>query len=387
MNDITKPIPPKPLPKPVVAKQPVVSPVAPPVEEAASPPLGPVLPEKPKSRRWLKWVVGIAAGLLLLVAITFGVGYFVYQQALQPKSGDTKNISVQIPPGASTEEIANILADKGVVQTAWATQLYMRLNGGFNIKAGHYELSPNESVQQILEWLTSGRTDTLKVTILPGRTLSDLKKDLAKYGFNEVAIETALTKTYNHPLLKDKPAGANLEGYIFPETYFMESAATPEDIVLRSFDEFELRMEQEDMVNKLAAKGFNIHQGVTLASIVGAEVSGPEDRRKVAQVFEKRLKEGMVLGSDVTYVYAAKQLGVPATPDLDSPYNTRRVPGLPPGAVQNFNFDAIEAVVNPANTSYLFFVAGDDGVTRYSYTFEEHEANVAKYCQKVCFSN
>lgn len=386
MNDITRPVP-KQLPKPA-ANPPAQSPkpVAGTPVPAEKPILSSELQPPQKKRVWWRWAIGIVGALLVLAALAFGVVCFMYTQALGPKSADRQNIAIDIPQGASTDHIANLLAEKGLVQSSLATKIYMQLDHDTNIKAGHYILSPSMSVAEIAKWLSDGRVDTLRVTILPGRILNELKQDLmTNYGFDAAAIDAAFTKNYDHPLLKDKPAGVNLEGYIFPETYFMESSSTPEDIVLRSFDEFQAQLDKAGMVEKLAAKGFNIHQGITLASIINAEVSGAEDHRKVAQVFEKRLQEGMPLGSDVTYIYAAGQMGVPATPSLDSPYNTRQVLGLPPGAIQNFNFAALEAVVNPANTSYLYFVAGDDGITRYAYTVEEHEANVAKYCQKACF--
>ncbi len=387
MNDIIKPI----SSKQVAAQS--VAPVLPPVQPQQpvnTPPLE--LPEqpvvkKPKKRTWLKWLLGIV-GVLVLIVVAAGIfAYMWYQDALKPVSANMQNISFKVADGASVDQIADSLAQEKLVRSGLATQIYMRLSGKASVKAGSYMLSPDQSVAEITSWLNEGRINTLKVTILPGRTLKDLKTDLTKYGFEESDVEAAFTKAWEHPILADKPANVNLEGYLYPETYFMVAGATAEDLVLRALDEFEKQVEAGGLRTKLAERGFSLHQGITLASVINAEVSGAEDQRKVSQVFQTRLNDGMMLGSDVTYIYAAELLGVAPSTTLDSPYNTRRYTGLPPGAIGNFNLAVLNAVTNPANTTYLFFVAGDDGVTHYSYTFAEHEANIAKYCQRACFSN
>lgn len=395
MNDITRPIPKPPRENSpanssqdaaVAGPEPLAVPVTdlPKVNEDLAKPLQLTAPKK---RIWLRWLLGIV-GFLIIAAIAASItAYIWYQDALKPLSTQMDNKTFKVAEGSSVEQIANGLAQEGLVRSSLATQIYMRLNDKTHIKAGNYVLSPNQSVAEITNWLNEGRIDTLSVTILPGRTLKDLKTDFAQYGFKEADIEAALTKEWDHPLLADKPKEVNIEGYIYPETYFMEATATPEDVIKRSFDELQDRIEAAGLRQKLTERGFNLHQGITLASIIQAEVSGSEDMRKVSQVFQTRLKDGMVLGSDPTYIYGAELLGVQPSPDLDSPYNTRRVPGLPPGAVGNFNLPALEAVVNPANTTYLFFVAGDDGVTHYSYTFAEHEDNIAKYCKRACAAN
>lgn len=400
MNDITRPVPRTPnsgTPPPVKPE--------PPKQEAAAaqPPALLTPPDEPKAidrqqkplqltgvkkkRIWLRWLIGVAAFLFLAAIAAAAAGYMWYQNALTPVTNTMHNITFKVGEGASVEQIANHLESEGLVRSALATQIYMRLAHKTEVKAGNYVLSPNQSVAEIADWLNEGHIDTLKVTILPGRTLNDLKGDLAQYGYKPEDIEAALNEKWEHPILADKPAGVNIEGYVYPETYFMEADSTPHDLIKRSFDEFEKQIESQDIRKKLADKGFNLHQGVTLASIISSEVSGAEDQRKVSQVFQTRMAGDMTLGSDVTYIYGAELLGVQPSPDLDSPYNTRRVEGLPPGAISNFNLSVLDAVINPANTTYLFFVAGDDGVTHYSYTFSEHQDNVNKYCHRACMSN
>lgn len=397
MNDITRPIPKNP--KPNQQENEAAASQAPPDGVASMPTPNdvvvepsvaqdkPLLIAAPKKRVWLRWLLGVAVFLVLALVFASVSAYVWYQDALKPVSTEMNNTNFVVAEGSSVEKIANELAQKGLVKNSLATQIYMRLNDKTNIKAGNYVLSPNQSVAEITNWLNEGRTDTLRVTILPGRTLKDLKTDLAQYGFAAEDIDAALTKEWDHPLLADKPKDASIEGYIYPETYFMGATATPEDVIKHSFDIFQQRIESAGLKEKLSERGFNLHQGITLASIINAEVSGAEDMRIVSQVFQTRLKDGMVLGSDPTYIYGAELLGVQPSPSLESPYNTRKEPGLPPTPIGNFNLPALEAVVNPANTTYLFFVAGDDGVTHYSYTFAEHEANIAKYCKRACAAN
>ena len=181
-----------------------------------------------------------------------------------------------------------------------------------------------------------------------------------------------------------KPADATIEGYLYPETYFVTTDSTVEQLFSRTFDEFEKKIKENDLTTKLQARGFNLYEGITLASIIAKEVTKKDDQYQVAQVFETRLQEGMMLGSDVTYHYAADMLGVERVVNIDSPYNTRLHTGLPPGPIGNFNLQALQAVAEPADGDYLFFVAGDDGTTYFSRTYEEHQQNIQKHCQRLC---
>lgn len=355
-------------------------PVAPPPIPSLPEPQKPFsLPKKrPKIMLWV--IVAVAAALLLAI-----VGaYAWYHNALQPRSTQAQNIDFEVAQGSTVEATTTSLEQKGIIKSSFAAQLYVKLTGQANIKSGHYVLSPNQSVAEVIGWLNEGRTNTLRITILPGRSLSELKQDLIKSGLDAAAIDAAYKQAYDHPLLKDKPKSSSLEGYIFPETFFVPRTITPAALLTLSFDEFESRIQKAGLRDKVAKQGLNLHQSIIIASLVSGEVPDYEDRRKVAQVFIKRLREDMPLGSDVSYVYAAKQLGVEPSPAIDSPYNTRKVVGLPPGPVSNFNLSALEAVGDPADTTYLYFVSGDDGVNHFSYTETEHEANVAKYCHKLC---
>jgi UPF0755 protein len=403
MNDVTPPPRgklPRPSERPNVRMQGVRSapqPVVPertkqvPTEPDPSQPLALPQAETPQQivfprqgRRWLKWLLIIVAVLVVLLAIAGFVGYSWYQDALQARSNSSESIKITVESGETADAVATKLEEKGVIKSAFATQIYVKLNGKGNIKAGSYLFSPNQTPSEIIQWLNDGRVDTFKVTIVPGQTLAEIKKELQKYEYAAQEIDAAFAKQYEHPLLADKPANATLEGYIYPETYFVTSDTSVEQLLTASFDEFEKQITAKNLRATVKQRGFNLFQGIILASIIEKEVTKEPDQRQVAQVFEKRLNDGMALGSDVTYHFAAELLGIAPNPNIDSPYNTRKFPGLPPGPIANFHLSALEAVGNPASGDYLFFVAGDDGVTYFARTNAEHDANVQKHCQKLC---
>jgi UPF0755 protein len=342
------------------------------------------LPHRKKSRKLL-WLLLIPAIILVLALISIFSAFAWYNNALQPRSTGEAATPVKVESGATVEQVGAELEQKAIIKSGLAFSLYMKLNNK-TVKTGTYFFAPGQSVSEIATWLNDGRVGTRKVTILPGKTLVQIRKGLIDDGFTAQDVDAALAKKYVHPLLAEKPEAANLEGYIYPETYYVTTDSTADQLLVRTFDEFQKQIEAIGLRQKLAARGFNLYQGITLASIVTREVTNTDDQHQVAQVFELRLATGMVLGSDVTYHYAASLLGVAPSADINSPYNTHKYPGLPPGPIANFNLTALQAVAEPSPGTYLYFVAGDDGTTHYAKTFEEHQQNVSKYCQKLCAS-
>lgn len=339
--------------------------------------------KKPSRKKQLILGVVITVVLLIIAAITGAVWW--YNDALQPRSTSNQRIKVVIETGTSPDQIAVALQDKGVIKSSLAFQWLIKQSGDRDkLQAGAYLFTPTQSSREVLHWLVEGKVDVFNLTILPGQTLADIKKNLEKDGFTAHDIDAAFTKKYDHPLLASKPDDVNLEGYIYPDTYQISSETTAGQLFTKTFDTFYKRIQDEGLQTKLAARGFTIHQGVTLASVVEKEVSSVTDRRQAAQVFEKRLASDIQLGSDVTFMYGATLTGETPSPTLDSPYNTRQVKGLPPGAIANFTIDALEAVADPAPGDYLYFVAGDDGTTHFARTESEHNANVKQYCTKLC---
>jgi UPF0755 protein len=224
---------------------------------------------------------------------------------------------------------------------------------------------------------------------LPGKRLDQIRDNFISNGFNGADVDKALNPALyaEHGALVDKPAGASLEGYLYPDSFQKTSQTSPEEIIRESLDQMQQRL-TPDVRSSLAAQGLSVYQGVIIASIVEKEIpsSQPEARRQAAQVFIKRFKTGMQLGSDVTACYGAIKAGVMKDGQncddfvlYDSAYNTHLHTGLPPTPISNVSASSINAVANPTATNYLYFVAGKDCVTRFSNTLEEHNALIQQY--------
>jgi UPF0755 protein len=223
------------------------------------------------------------------------------------------------------------------------------------------------------------------LTFLPGATLADNRQVFLDAGYSATEVDAALAKDYDSPLFQTKPASADLEGYIYGETYSFGTSTSVEAILTSIFDHYYGIVEKNDLIAKYKAQDLTLFEGITLASIVQREASpGGDDMAQISSVFYNRIKEGMPLGSDVTYQYIADKTGVTRDPTLDSPYNTRRYPGLPPGPIAAPGLKALTAVGSPATTGYLYFLSGDDDVTYFATTLAQHEANIRNHCQKKC---
>lgn len=331
--------------------------------------------------------------LLSLIVLGLVAVFFWYNWAISALNTDSTKHTFVVEPGERPAVIAKNLEEKKLIKSALAFEIYARIKGSAgSLKSGGYRLSSNQSVESILQTLTKGQDDTRKIMIPPGLTLKQLsdpniKGSFASMGFSKEETEEAFNAVYDpsqFPLMKDRPAGASLEGYIYPETFEVFERDSLKSILERSFKELYSRIQKDGLEQKLAAQGLNLHQALTLGSIVQEETSSAEDQPQIAQVFLLRLKTGMSLGSDVTFIYAAREMGVTPVPELESPYNTRIHTGLPPGPIATMNYSALKSVAEPAPGDYLFFVAGDDGNIYYSRTNDEHNSQVKQYCQKLC---
>jgi UPF0755 protein len=350
-----------------------------------APEVQPLLPAKTKrsKKKLVLWIIG---GFVALLVILTAAALMWYKTALTPvNAGDTARIRVEISSGSTPAMIAQELEGKKLIRSQLAFDIYTRLTGTrATLQAGTYSLAPSESTQAIVSHLVSGNVDHFSMTFLPGATLAENTAKLVKAGYTVEEVEAALKKTYDSPLFADKPASADLEGYIYGETYDFDSSATVEQILSKTFEQYYKVIQDNNLVEGFKAHGLNLYQGITLASIIQREVPGHGDQKQVAQVFYSRLGINMPLGSDVTYQYAAKKLGVEPSPSLDSPYNTRRYPGLPPGPIATPGVGALLAVANPSQGDYLYFLSGDDDVTYFARTNEEHEANIRDHCKVKC---
>lgn len=373
----------KPRYRPKKPPTPIIEPIQPPVLQPIEVvPSSPVVKEKPPLKKILL-LSGLGALLILIGAL---VGAWLWYQAqLSPlSSNQNEKIKITIEPNTTPASIGQLLEEQRVIRSDTAFGIYTRFTGTQNnLQAGTYRLSPAESIPQIVEHLTNGNVDSFDITFLPGATLAENRKVLIDAGYSEQEVDAGLKAPYESPLFAGKPVSADLEGYIYGDTYKFSSGATVSEILEYTFETFTSAIEANDLVAKFESHGLTLYEGITLASIVQRESVGG-DESQIAQVFYSRMAEGMVLGSDVTYQYIADKTGVARDPNLDSPYNTRRYPGLPPGPIASPGIAALKAIATPAAGDYLFFLSGDDDVTYFARTNAEHEQNIIDHCKVKC---
>ncbi len=338
-----------------------------------------------KLRRWPR----IAAVIITLAVIgavgSVLVARHIYNTNLRPlNSASQRSIAITIPSGSSLSDIATLLKDHKVIRSDWAFSQYVRNRDASNdLKAGTYELSPRQSVPEIVAIITGGKISANLITILPGQRLDQIKKTFISSGFSAKDVNSALNPELykNHPALVDKPSGASLEGYLYPESF--QKTGTPRDIIKQSLDEMQKRL-TPDIRNAIASHGLSVHEGIILASIAEKEADKPEDRSRIVQVFLSRLHLGMRLESDVTAFYGAAIAGKPPSVNYNSVYNTYFHSGLPPGPISNVSQSSLDAVAHPAHTDFLYFLAGDDGTVYFARTQAEHDAQIQQYCKRLC---
>lgn len=338
------------------------------------------------SRSWF----GVALISLAIVAVGIALGGFVGWRyvasnlaAVDPK-GSSREITIE--QGLSVGQIGEQLEAAGLIRQGWAFQRYVQFRGGAEyLQAGTYTLSSSQSTPAIVEQLTHGKVATKLVTILPGQRLDQVRTSLINQGFSEASVDAALEPSQyeNIAVLADKPKGASLEGYLYPESFQRTNTTTAQDIIEQSIRLMGRQLTAERKKG-FEQQGLTTYQAIILASIVEKEVVTQADRNQAAQVFIKRTALGVSLGSDITAFYGSELAGRGQDVTYDTPYNTRIHTGFPPTPVSNVSTSSLDAVANPANTDWLFFVAGDDGVTHFSRTVEEHNALVKQYCHKLC---
>ena len=368
-------------------------------------------PSTPHRRLSRNMIIILCASAIVFAMCIIGAVWFQSQLSAVNKS-DANPQKIEIKEGTTFSYVASRLHERGLIKSTIAFDIYARITGKRNaVQAGTCTLTPSETSKEILDKLTSGCHDFKSITFYPGATIEQplykpkgstldqtlyVKNMLAKAGFSDSQIAAALGESYSSPLFADKPEGTTLEGYVFGETYYVDIDITAEKVLQKAFDQMYKVVQRNNLVDGYKAQRLNLYQGITLASVVQSELdcedkSTPERKercyqyqRTIAQIFLKRLREGMTLGSDVTFIYAANMRGIAPKVDLDSPYNTRIKPGLPPGPISSPGELALKAVANPTDTDYLFFIAGDDGLIYFAKNDAEHQKNIKNHCQVGC---
>ena len=342
-----------------------------------------------RSRRALIHLLAITA--LSPIAASCDIGERVADSLLGSAEEEESEVVLNIPPGSTTDQIADQLREAGVIRSALAFRLRARQSGLDGLfQAGQHVLRKNMSVDEAIEALQKAEVQDRVLTLIEGWR----REEIAAYLETQNALSASefLTLTagagFERDFLKERPDTASLEGYLFPDTYRIENETTTTEFIEGLLNQFSRKIGGA-VVDGFQVNGLNIHQAVTLAAIVEREAQAPAERPMIASVFYNRLNVNMHLGADPTVQYALgyqesegrwwKKALTYEDLRVASPYNTYANVGLPPGPICNPGFASLQAVAAPAESDFYFFVAKGDGSHAFSRTLEEHNANVRKY--------
>ena len=330
----------------------------------------------------------ILIAVLILFLIALGGLAWLYADIMayaeHTVDGDGVEKTVLIHPGDTFGEITRHLNQAGIVAHPLKFRLYARLKGyDYRLKAGEYSIPTNMSPDRVLATLVSGKIRLHRLTVPEGLTLrqiADLVADTRLCSapeFLKLAFDAALAEKLGIP-------AAGLEGYLFPDTYFFPKNVTPRKIITTMFARFQTVFTPQWQA-RAKEKGLTVHQVVTLASIIEKETGAAFERPLIASVFHNRLKKKMRLESDPTVIYGIKDFDGNLTRKHlaeKTPYNTYQIKGLPPGPIASPGAEALKAVLFPAETNFLFFVAKKNRTHQFSTNLKDHWRAVRKYQMK-----
>lgn len=352
--------------------------------------------EKPKKKKHT--LLKIFFVLIIVLVILAVGGYFTFKNLTAGVSSKSDIINFTVEEGSSVYGIGEKLEKDGIIKNFLAYKLIVKIKGINEYKAGIYRLDKSLSTMEIIELLTGDyySKNDIQITFKEGKTISSVVKTIissTNITENEIYQKMSDEEYLNSLIgkywfLTDDIKNSNiyypLEGYLYPETYRIDKNATIEDI-------FKVMLDQTDKVlskykSQIDSSSYSIHELITLASIVEKEGIYKEDRKGIAGVFYNRLDAGMPLGSDVTTYYAFKidlsERDLTKTElNTYNPYNTRgpKMEGkLPVGAISNFGETSFDAVINPIDSNYYYFVADKNGKTHFTKTYSEHQAKIAE---------
>ncbi len=360
-----------------------------------------------------KIIAVIVAVLILAAAGTGFYGYNFIKEGVQPRNtANTTKRAINIPAGASSKQIGDILQREGIIKNGMVFQYYTKFKNFSGFKSGYYNLAPSMSLSDIASLLEQGGTEhpvetTLgKILIPEGYTLEqiaqavtvnsadkDEKTPFTKDEFMKTVQDQAFIEKMKEkfPKLlaslpsKDSGVKYQLEGYLFPATYEYTKKTTVESLIETMLSTTNTQL--EPLYEQIQANGLTVNETLSLAAIVEKEANSDDDRRNVAQVFFNRKDLGMTMDSNTGIFYAEGKLGKDTSLDqqaaintqLDSPFNTYLYPGFGPGPIVSPSLSSIKAVLNPTANDYLYFVADVEGKIYFAQTLEEQNINVQKY--------
>jgi len=332
-------------------------------------------------------------GLLILAAIVAagGMAGMAWTRLQTPYKGyDSSEQFVEIPTGAGAAEIRQRLLDAGIVQDGLTLRIALRWTGASrDLKAGEYRFERPMTAVEVVQKLARGDVYGQRITFPEGLTIREMAMIYESRGLGQARDFIAASR--NIALIQDlDPAAQDLEGYLFPETYTVGRTVSADELIAKMVAGF--RAAFPTAPPSPGAEPLTTRQVVTLASLIEKETGKAEERPIVSAVYRNRLRIGMGMQADPTVVYALKKAGKydgnirKEDLGLNSPYNTYKYPGLPPGPIASPGQASLAAALNPADAPFLYFVSRNDGSHVFATTLAEHNRNVqefqVKYFQK-----
>jgi UPF0755 protein len=315
---------------------------------------------------------------LLVVLALAGWGALQVYATVQPPP----NTALLLHTGYSTRRIAAELKKAGVIRSELAFRLWHATHPKPSLKAGEYLFEREATLPQIYERIARGDIYFHTVTIPEGYTMFDIAKAMEDAGLGSAADFLHIAETQTQLISDLAPEAKSLEGYLFPNTYEFTRTQSKEEMVAMMVHQFRLVAQQ---IGLNPGANLDMQRTVTMASIVEKETAAPDERLRVASVYYNRLTQRMALDADPSVIYAELLTGTysgalhHADLAVNSPYNTYRFPGLPPGPIANPGKGALEAAMHPDITNFLYFVADGSGHHRFARSLEEHNKNVTAY--------
>jgi len=334
--------------------------------------------------------IGLILGIVILVGVVMS-GSYVFDVYLISADKDAETIEVTIQEGASVDAIAQQLEDQGIITSAFFFKVYTKLSDSV-LQAGTFELAKGMNIRSVVRELGYASAQEVQVTIPEGFTIEQIGEvivealpEIDMSGWESVVSAQGRRVLNEDEILVGIPSDQGLEGYLFPDTYRFRADANAATVAETMVLTLKRRLAENDIavpLNLVFEGGLTFHEMITLASIVEREVRSAEDMKLVAGIFFTRMKIGMALQADSTVNYVTGKDDPAVTLEdsrVDSPYNTYRNLGLPPGPISNPGMNAILAVLEPTDSDYLYFLTTDDGQVVYAKSFDEHVANKYKY--------
>ncbi|MEX1127707.1 MAG: endolytic transglycosylase MltG [Vicinamibacterales bacterium] len=327
----------------------------------------------------------IGWGLLLIVVVALVGGGWLYMNLERPYKGyEAAEQFVEIPPGTGSASMGRRLAEAGVVRSGDVFRIAVWLRGsGRRLQAGEYRFDRPMTAAEVVDKIARGDVYVRTITFREGLTVREMAALFESAGFGPAAEFMAASR--NAALIRGlDPEARDLEGYLFPDTYTLPRKTTAAQLVERMVARFQKAMTPE-LQAQAAARDLSVRELVTLASLVEKETGKPEERTIVAGVYTNRLRIGMGLQCDPTVIYALMLAGRydgnirKGDLQIDSPYNTYRYAGLPPGPIAAPGEASLQAAANPADVPYLYFVSRNDGSHVFATTLDEHNRNVNEF--------